>query len=116
MLSEAFVSVLSARRAEYNAQFLAARRAAPELDEEAFKSFLGTSLEPLVSAVAALDQAALIAVVDTAYGVGLELLSQRLAGPRARSPALDNAFQQLFPLLARFIAQAPDVVLPSLCN
>jgi hypothetical protein len=116
MLSEAFVGVLSARRADYNAQFLAARRAAPELDEEAFKVFLATSLDPLISAVAALDPAAVVEVVDTAYSVGLELLSQRLAGPRAHSPALDNGFQQLFPLLARFIARAPDAVLPRLCN
>jgi hypothetical protein len=116
MLSEAFVGVLSARRADYNAQFLAARRAAPELDEEAFRVFLATSLDPLVSAVAALDPSALVEVVDTAYGVGLELLSQRLAGPRAHSPALDNGFQRLFPQLARFIARAPDAVLPRLCN
>jgi len=116
MLSEAFVNVLSARRVDYNAQFLAARRASPELDEEAFKLFLATSVDPLVSAVAALDPAALFEVVDTAYGVGLELLSQRLAGPRAHSPAIDNGFQHLFPLLARFIARAPDAVLPRLCN
>lgn len=116
MLSEPFVGVLSARRVDYNAQFLTARRASPELDEEAFKIFLATSLDPLVSAVAALDPAALIEVVDTAYSVGLELLSQRLAGPRARSPVLDNGFQQLFPVLARFIARAPAVVLPRLCN
>ncbi len=116
MLSEAFVSVLSARRADYNAQFLAARRAAPELDEQAFKVFLATSVDPLVGAVAALDHSALVEVVDTAYAVGLELLSQRLAGPRAHSPALDDGFQRLFPLLARFIARAPDAVLPRLCN
>ncbi len=116
MLSEAFVGVLSARRADYNAQFLAARRAAPELDEQAFKVFLATSVDPLVSAVAALDPAAVAEVVDAAYGVGLELLSQRLAGPRAHSPALDNGFQSLFPLLARFIARAPEAVLPRLCN
>ncbi len=116
MLSAAFASVLSARRVDYNAQFLAARRASPELDEEAFKVFLATSLDPLVTAVAALEPSALIEVVDTAYSVGLELLSQRLAGPRAHSPALDKGFQQLFPLLARFIVRAPDAVLPRLCN
>jgi hypothetical protein len=116
MLSEAFVSVLSVRRAEYNAQFLAARRAAPELDEEAFKAFLATSVEPLVSAVALVDKAALVEVVDVAYGVGLELLAQRLAGPRAHVPALDIGFQQLFPALASFIARAPAVLLPRLCN
>jgi len=66
--------------------------------------------------VSVLDPSAVVEVVDTAYGVGLELLSQRLAGPRAHSPALDNGFQQLFPILARFIARAPDAVLPRLCN
>jgi hypothetical protein len=116
MLSQAFASVLSARRVDYNAQFLAARRASPELDEEAFKAFLTTSVDPLVSAVATLDPTAVLEVVDTAYGVGLELLSQRLAGPRASSSVLDHGFQQLFPALARFIALAPSVVLPRLCN
>lgn len=116
MPSEAFVSVLSARRADYNAQFAAARRAAPELDETAFKAFLTSSIEPLVNAVAALDMSALLEVTDVAYGVGLELLSQRLAGPRAPSPALDRGFQILFPSLARFIARAPALLLPRLCN
>jgi hypothetical protein len=116
MPSEAFASVLSARRADYNAQFTAARRAAPELDDEAFKVFLAASLEPLVDAVAALDKSALIGVVDTAYGIGLELVSQRLAGPRARTPVLDQAFQRLFPVLASHIARAPEAVLPRLCN
>jgi len=116
MLSEAFVSVLSVRRAEYNAQFAAARRVAPELDEAAFQAFLLTSVEPLVSAVAAVDKAALVEVVDVAYGIGLELLAQRLAGPRAHGPALDNGFQQLFPALAGFIARAPGALLPRLCN
>ena len=39
-----------------------------------------------------------------------------MAGPRAASPALDQGFQQLFPALARFIARAPNAVLPRLCN
>jgi hypothetical protein len=116
MLSDAFASVLSARRAEYNAQFLAARRASPELDEAAFKEFLTRSVDPLVAAVAAHDSKALVELVDAAYGVGLELLSQRLAGPRAHYRFIDTAFEQLFPGLVRFVAQAPGVVLPRLCN
>jgi hypothetical protein len=116
MLCAAFVSVLSARRAEYNAQFLAARRAAPELDEAAFKEFLTRSVNPLVAAVAQHDRTALVDVVDAAYGAGLELLAQRLAGPRAHYRFIDAAFEQLFPGLVRFVAQAPGVVLPRLCN
>ncbi len=116
MPSAAFISVLAARRADYNAQFVAARRAAPELDEAAFKVFLTASVEPLVSAVAELDPLAVVEVADTAYSVGLELLSQRLVGPRARSTALDDGFQRLFPILARFIARAPAALLPRLCN
>ena len=116
MPSEAFVNLLSLRRADYNAQFAAARRAAPELDEESFRMFLTSSVEPLVNAVAAIERSALVEVTDVAYSVGLELLSQRLAGPRARTPVLDSAFQHLFPPLARFIARAPAAVLPRLCN
>jgi hypothetical protein len=116
MLSEAFASALQSRRADYNAQFLAARRAAPELTEEAFKAFLQNCLDPLVSAVAVVDRGAVLEVVDTGYAVGLELLSQRLAGPRAHNPVLDYTFRQLFPALARFVAAAPDAVIPRLCN
>jgi hypothetical protein len=116
MLSEAFINVLVTRRHEYNAQFLAARRAAPELTDDAFKEFLAASLDPLVRAVAAIDGRAVLEVTDTAYAVGLELLAQRLAGPRAHHGALDQAFQQLFPALARFVAAAPDAVIPRLCN
>jgi hypothetical protein len=115
-LHEAFVTVLAARRAEYNAQFLAARRAAPELTEDAFKDFLRLSVDPLVCAVAAHDRSALAEVVDAAYGAGLELLSQRLAGPRAHHSVIDAAFRDLFPSLSRFVAQAPGLVLPRLCN
>ncbi|HYP89726.1 MAG TPA: hypothetical protein VEQ59_16275 [Polyangiaceae bacterium] len=110
------MSVLSARRADYNAQFLAARRASPELDEAAFMAFLSGSLAPLVDAVAALDPSALIEVTDAAYGVGLELLAQRLAGPRAHDSSVDRGFQQLFPALARLVVRAPNLVLPRLCN
>lgn len=116
MVCEAFVNVLAARRHDYNAQFLAARRAAPELTDEAFKHFLETSLDPLIGAVAAVDATAVLEVADTGYAVGLELLSQRLAGPRAHHGALDHAFQQLLPALARFVAAAPDAVIPRLCN
>jgi hypothetical protein len=115
-LHEAFVSVLSARRVDYNAQFLAARRAAPELTEDAFKDFLRLSVDPLVAAVATLDRTAVVEVVDAAYGAGLELLAQRLAGPRAHHSTIDTAFRSLFPGLARFVAVAPGVVLPRLCN
>jgi hypothetical protein len=116
MVSEVFASVLAARRADYNAQFLAARRASSELDEEAFKAFLGGSVDPLVGAVAAVDDRAVPEVVDVAFSVGLELVAQRLVGPRASAPALDHGFQVLFPSLARFVAEAPAWVLPKLCN
>lgn len=116
MLSEAFVNVLAARRGEYNAQFVAARRAAPELSEEAFKAFLEGSLDPLVRAVAAVHHNAVLETVDAGYAIGLELVAQRLAGPRAHHGYLDQAFRELFPALARFVAAAPDALLPRLCN
>ena len=116
MVSAAFASALSARRSDYNAQFEALRRSAPELDEESFKAFLTTSVDPLVSAVASVDSSAVLEVTEVAYGVGLELVAQRLAGPRAHAPALDHGFQQLFPTLAPFIAREPALVLPKLCN
>lgn len=112
----AFASALSARRSDYNAQFLAARRAAPELTEEAFFAFLQGSVDPLVAAVAAHDHTAVAEVVDEAYALGLSLLAQRLAGPRAYYAAIDAAFRGLFPQLVRFVAAAPGLVLPRLCN
>ena len=116
MVSQAFATVLAGRRADYNAQFSAARRSSAELDEESFKIFLEKSVDPLVSAVASIDPSALVSVVDVAYGVGLELVSQRLAGPRALGFALNAGFEGLFPALGRFIAASPERTLPSLCN
>ncbi|MES1175646.1 MAG: hypothetical protein ABUL62_15100 [Myxococcales bacterium] len=116
MVSEAFAAVLAARRTDYNAQFAVARRSAPELDDESFKAFLTTSVEPLISAVARVDPSALFEVSDVAYGVGLELVAQRLAGPRAHLTLLDQAFQQLFPELVRFVAHEPALLIPKLCN
>jgi hypothetical protein len=116
MVSDAFATVLAARRADYNAQFSAARRSSAELDEESFKLFLERSVDPLVSAVASVDPAALFSVVDVAYGVGLELVSQRLVGPRALTSALNAGFEELFPALGRLIAASPERILPALCN
>jgi len=111
-----FARALASRRADYNAQFLMARRASPGLDESAFRAFLIEQADPLVAAVTAVDERSAADVVEAVYGVGLELVGQSLAGPAAGTAVINQAFVELFPALARLLARAPQLLLPRLCN
>jgi hypothetical protein len=116
MLSEALASVLRSGREHFNAEFNAARRQYPELDGQSFSTFLVECLDPLARAAAAACPERSAEIVLAAYEVGLELVAQQLAGPRARQRSVDQAWQRVVPLLVTQIGEAPAAVLAALSN
>lgn len=116
MLSEAFVSVLRSGRADFNAQFVAARRQLPELDAEVFKSFLQTTVDPWVAATHATRSDRVAAVAMAAYEVALEIVGLRLAGPGSRSRSVDAALRRVLPAAAAVCADEPLEAMSSIAN
>ncbi len=116
MISAGLASVLRSDRAGFNARFATARRARPELDPAAFKVFLETSVDELARAVEQVRSDRLGEVVQVSYDAGLELVGQGLAGPHARTPAVENAWRRVLPGAAALVAQAPGRIIPALCN
>src|SRR6187402_1373440 len=116
MLSEAFAGVLRSGREHFNREFKSAQRKYPELDGGSFGAFLASAGDPLVQATAARRPESAGAVALAAYDVALELVGQRLAGPRARHDLLDLGWRQVLPPVAELVAHAPFQILSALSN
>jgi hypothetical protein len=116
MLSLPFAEVLRSGRPEFNAQFAHARRLYPELDGEAFGMFLARTLDPWVCATHALDPGRVAAVAMAGYEVGLELVGQRIVGPAARHPAIEQGLAHLLPKVAALAASEPGLAISALSN
>ncbi len=116
MLSPALTGLLASRRSLLNQQVAEARQRWPTLDTAAFSVFVAQTLDPLCLAVAAVDEAAMPAATEVAFELGLELVAQGLAGPAARLPWVDAAWQQLAAPAAALIAVAPLETLGALSN
>src|SRR4051812_35891358 len=104
MVSTALASVLRSGRTEFNARFAAARRLHQDLQPEAFAVFLETAVNDLICEVEKVRGDRLAEVVMTAYDAGLELVSQKLAGPGARRPVVEDAWRRILPKIASLVA------------
>ena len=113
MLDPALTDFLRARRTECNARFAAARRRWPRLDAEDFTLFLRDQVSPLA---AALDAENSHQVLMHAYNAGLQLVAEKLAGPSAASPAINQVWNEVFPHIPELIAGSPRRVLVALGN
>jgi hypothetical protein len=113
MLAPPLAEFLRARRADCNARFAAARRHSPRLDAADFSLFLRDQLSPLASA---LDPAQVNVVLDRAYDLGLQLVAEKLAGPSAVAPAINQLWTEVFPSMAALIGTAPRRILGALSN
>ena len=116
MLSPALSGVLAARRSLLNQRAAQARQRWPGLDMAAFADFVVNTLDPLCVAVETVDAGATPMVAETGFELGLELVAQGLAGPKARLPWVNQAWRQLAPAVAPQLARAPLAVLGSLSN
>src|SRR4051812_18166781 len=95
MVSEPLAFVLRNGRDALNARFTAARRLCPDLDGEAFRAFLETTVDPLAQATQAAEPDRLAEVVMAAYELGLELAGKRLVGADARHPFIERGWRAL---------------------
>jgi hypothetical protein len=116
MVSTALASVLRSGRTEFNARFAAARRLHPDLQPEAFAMFLETAMNDLICEVEKIRADRLAEVVMTAYDAGLELVSQKLAGPGAKTPIVEEAWRRILPKIASLVASSPGSLIPAVCN
>lgn len=115
-ISEPLARVLAAGRTQFNARFTEARHRYPMLEPASFSAFLATGVDALVCAVAPLAPERVPSVVLVAYDMALELVSQELAGPRARTDLLDRVWQDLAPRYPRLLADNPAELLGVLTN
>jgi hypothetical protein len=115
-VSAPFAQVLAAGRHQFNARVEEARRRVPGFDPSAFSTFLMSGVGGLVAAVEEVAPERTTAVALAAYDIALDLCLQDLAGPTARKPLLNEAWAQVFPALARRIAEQPQDVLGALSN
>jgi hypothetical protein len=116
MVSDALAGVLASRRALLNQRVAEARHRQPTLDTAAFGAFVTGTLDAVCVAVDAIDPLATIAAVEAAFDIGLTLVGQGLAGPSARLPWVDRAWQELAPAIAPLLVQAPAETLGAIAN
>ncbi|MBD9369007.1 hypothetical protein [Xanthomonas sp. XNM01] len=116
MVSAVLAELLAARRPVLNQHVAQARRRWPSLDTAAFSAFVAQTLDPLCVAVARVDPAAVQPVGELAFELGLDLVGQGLAGPAARLPWVDQAWQRLAPAAAALLVQAPRETLGAISN
>jgi hypothetical protein len=116
MVSSPLANVLAARRPLFNQLVAEARHRTPNLDMAAFSGFVTGTLDPLCQAIVKVDEQATVAVIEAAFEIGLGLVGQGLAGPAARLPWVDRAWQQLASPMAHLLVQWPADTLGTLTN
>lgn len=116
MLCDAFTQVLKSGRTDFNQQVAQARRENPTFDDAAFSEFVQTCMDPLVAAVHAASPESVADVVQAMWETGLQLVAQRLAGPQAREPWINQVWQEVLVAAAAHVARAPGQMLGSFSN
>ena len=115
-VSAPFARILADRRAWFNDRVAEVRRRVPGFDCDAFGAFVATTIDPIVERVAVVAPERAATVAQMAFEMAITLCAQRLIGPQARASLLGRVWSDLFPELARVIADAPEEVLGALSN
>lgn len=115
-VSASLARVLAAERSQFNARVDEARRRTPGFAVDDFAAFLQTGVDGVVAAVDSAAPARTLTVALAAYDAALALCAQGLVGPGSRCPLVNRVWIELFPLLARAIAESPALVLGELSN
>jgi hypothetical protein len=116
MVSASLASALAARRHVFNQRVQETRHRMPGFDTSAFAAFVANEINGVCAAVDAIDSASTGSVVEAAFDIGLELVGQGLAGPSARLPWVNLAWQRLSSPAARLIAASPTDALGAMTN
>lgn len=115
-VSAPLAEVLRGGRAEFNRRYAEAQHRYPALDAQAFSDYLVGPVDQIASAVARSDGAAVAAVVDAAFELGLSLHAQRWIGPGARTAGIVETWTALAQHAPQHLVQAPMRVLAALAN
>lgn len=115
-ISEVFSKVIAAGRPQFNQRVADARRRYPGFDTDAFMSFLQSAVNPVVHSVHLEAPERVAPTTLIAFDIGLELVGQNLAGPKALQNTLNELWESLIPRYARLVAKYPMEVLGSLSN
>lgn len=115
-VSAALASVLASGRGHFNARAAEARHRYPAFDTAGFAAFLRTGVDGIALGVASVAPERTAQAVLAAYDMALELVAQGLAGPGARTRAIERAWLELAPRFAPLLAVEPVEVLGALSN
>jgi hypothetical protein len=114
-LTGPWASALERGRGAYNARFALARRTMPGLDEHALLELL-RGLDPAIRACHAHDAAALDRVADALFDAAVELAGRSIAGPSARSSAVDAGWRAVLAAAPRQVCLDPRRVAAAVAN
>ncbi|MEO5373449.1 MAG: hypothetical protein H7840_04125 [Alphaproteobacteria bacterium] len=106
----AVAALLEERRQSLNARFRAARGLTPRLDGDAVLTHLGTTIAPIVQAVAEARPERAGPVLDRLYDLSLDLLGRSVIGPESRHPAIDEGWRRLLGGLPGLTAAEPEAM------
>jgi len=115
-VSTALANVLSAGRSHFNKRVAETRHQFATFDPAAFATFLRDGVDSIAKSVAAVAPERTAQVILAAYDMALALVAQGLAGPNARSSAVESVWVLLAPHYARLISDSPVEVLGALTN
>lgn len=116
LVSPPFAALLEARRDEWNARFVQARRRWPTLEAAGFTGFLRTVVDQIVRSVATVDPTRVLPVTSTLWDAGLELAAQRLVGPGARHPYVERGLVACATTAAKLFTRTAERLVPALAN
>jgi hypothetical protein len=114
--SATLASVLTANRAHCNARVAEARHRDPNFDTAAFASFVRTGLDNIAQSLSAAPPEKITSALLSAYGIALDLVSQGLAGPAARTDVVNRVWSSVAPRYAALIATDSINTLGALSN
>lgn len=115
-VSSSFAKILASGRSHFNARVAEAKRRFPDFDSQIFADFLDTCVDPVIVAVSYSAPDRCSQVVFAAFDMAMTLSIQGFIGPGEQGGLLKQTWSELFPLLAKFIATSPQVVLGALSN
>jgi hypothetical protein len=115
-VSATLADVLSAGRPHFNKRVAETRHQFATFDTAAFAAFLRDGVDSIAKSVASVSPERTAQVILAVYDMALALVAQGLAGPNARSSAVDSVWILLAPHYARLISDAPVEVLGALTN
>jgi hypothetical protein len=107
---------LEAGRDRFNAAFAAARKAGTPVDAQAFTAHIAHAVAPTIEAIGAIAPERVKQSLEALYDVSLDLFKAGLLGPAAKSSAVSQLWQTLFPAIAHVLQRDPRRLCAALSN